>query len=810
METLLQDIRYGWRMLAKSPGFAAIAVITLALGIGANTAIVSVIDAMLFHALPYRAPAGLVHLWETRPQREFTQMEASYPNLEEWRRSNHVFSDLAGYTGMNLSLTGHGTPQRLFAGRVTANFFDVLGVSPFLGRGFRPGEDAPNAARIALLTYGLWQQQFGGDTGVVGRPLTLNGEPYTIVGVLPPEFQFAKRGNAQLWVPLNPNPDEISRRTRHWENVIGRLRPGVTIEQAQAEMTHLAQRLAAEYPDASAGGGIRVVPLQEEIVGPVRPVLMALLGAVGLVLLIACVNVANLLLARAQSRQKEIAVRLALGATRGRLLRQVLTESLLLALLGGGLGLIAARWGVQVILARISGQILTQAPYLRASSLNVGVLAFTLAISLVTGIVFGIVPALQATGLSLQTSLTTGVRTTGGAAHHRLRNGLVVGEIALSLVLLTGAGLLMKSLVRLLQVDLGFQAENLLTAEISAPPARYSDRQHNQNLVRQLLDQVQGLPGVRASALIDITPLKGGDTLSFTVQGRPAPPPGLNPEANTRDVSSSYFQVMEIPLLRGRFFTDQDRADSPPVLVINQTLAEKIFPGQDAVGKRLVFSFRTPPLVAEIVGVVGDEKLGALDQKATPVLYSPTLQSNDTDLTLVVRSDLDPPNLTAGIRTEVAGIDPDVVVNSAVTVKKIIADSPAVFLRRFPALLIGAFAGLAVLLSTIGIYGVLSYLVAQRTREIGVRMALGARPAQILRMLLNHGLGLGAIGIALGLLAAMGAAHGLAGLLFGVKPDDPAVFGSVAALIAAVVLAACLVPARRAAKVDPMVTLRYE
>jgi len=321
---------------------------------------------------------------------------------------------------------------------------------------------------------------------------------------------------------------------------------------------------------------------------------------------------------------------------------------------------------------------------------------------------------------------------------------------------------------------------------------------------------VQGLPGVRASALIDITPLKGGDTLSFTVQGRPAPPPGLNPEANTRDVSSSYFQVMEIPLLRGRFFTDQDRADSPPVLVINQTLAEKIFPGQDAVGKRLVFSFRTPPLVAEIVGVVGDEKLGALDQKATPVLYSPTLQSNDTDLTLVVRSDLDPPNLTAGIRTEVAGIDPDVVVNSAVTVKKIIADSPAVFLRRFPALLIGAFAGLAVLLSTIGIYGVLSYLVAQRTREIGVRMALGARPAQILRMLLNHGLGLGAIGIALGLLAAMGAAHGLAGLLFGVKPDDPAVFGAVAALIAAVVLAACLVPARRAAKVDPMVTLRYE
>jgi len=810
METLVQDIRYGWRMLIKSPGFAAVAVITLALGIGANTAIVSMIGAALFHALPYRSAAGLVHLWETRPQHEFTQMEASYPNLAEWRASNHVFSGLAGYTGKNFSLTGHGTPQRLFAGRVTANFFDLLGVSPVLGRSFRAGEDDPSAARVVLLTYGLWQAQFGGDAGVIGQALTLDGEAYAVVGVLPREFQFAKRGSAQLWVPLNPNPDEISRRTRHWENVIGRLRPDVTIEQAQAEMTRLAQRLAAEYPDANTGGGIRVVPLQEEIVGPVQPVLLALLGAVGLVLLIACVNVANLLLARAQGRQKEIAVRLALGATRWRLLRQVLTESVILALLGGGLGLMGARWGVEFIISCVPAQLLAQAPYLRASSLNLAVLGFTAAISLVTGIVFGIVPALRASALNLQTALTEGTRATGAGAEHRLRNVLVVGEIALSLVLLTSAGLLMKSLVRLLQVDPGFQAENLLTVEISAPPARYSDQQRNQNLVRQLVDGVQNLPGVRGAALIDITPIRGGNTLSFTVEGRPALPPGQHPEANTRDVSSGYFHVMEIPLLRGRFFNDQDRADAPPRLLINKTLADKTFPGEDAVGKRLVFSFMTPPLITEIVGVVGDEKLGSLDQKTTSVVYSPSLQSNDTNLTLVVRSNLDPQNLTTAIRTEVARLDPDVVVNSAVTVKKIIADSPSVFVRRFPALLIGAFAGLAVLLSAIGIYGVLSYLVAQRTREIGVRMALGARPVQILHMLLNQGLGLAAIGIVVGLLAAVGAVHLLTDLLFGVNPNDPWVFATVAVLIAVVVLAACLVPARRATKIDPMVALRYE
>ena len=810
METLLQDIRYGWRMLARNPGFTAIAVFTLAIGIGANTAIFSVINVAMFHALPYRDPERLVHLWETRPEHEFTQMEASRPNLLEWQASNHVFSGLAGYTGMNLSLTGRGTPQRVYAARVTSNFFDLLGITLAIGRAFRPDEDRPGGERIVLLSYGFWESQFGGDPQVVGQMLTLSGEAYTVVGVLPREFQFAKRGQAQVWVPLNPNPGESARRSFHWVNVIGRLRPEVTVAQAQAEMTRLAQRLAAEYPDTNRGGDVRVVPLHEEIVGPVQPVLFALLGAVGMVLLIACVNVANLLLARAKTRQKEVAIRLALGATQWRLLRLVLTESVILSLCGGALGLVWARWGVNLIMARIPAQVMTQMPYLRGLSLNLGVLEFTLAISLLTGIVFGLVPAMQASRWDLQDSLKEGTRTAGGSAQRRLRNALVVSEIALSLVLLAGAGLLMKSLVRLLEVNPGFETQNLLAAEISAPDARYSDQQRNEIFLSQLLDRVGSIPGVRGAGLIDVTPLHGGGTTGFAVEGRPAPAPGEAPEANTRDVSPNYFSVMGIPLIRGRFFTDQDRSGSPLVLIVNKNLADKVFPGQDAIGHRFIFIFDSHPTAAEIVGVVGDEKLGSLDQRTTPVLYSSSFQTNDTELTLVVRANGDPANVTAAVRAEVASLDPNVLVNSAITLKTIIEDSPSVFMRRFPALLVGAFAGLAVLLSAIGIYGVLSYLVTQRTREIGVRMALGAQRSSILRLLLSEGMRLAALGIAIGLVAAAGATRLLATLLFGVLPTDPYVLLTVTGLIAVVTLAACSIPARRAMKVDPMVALRYE
>jgi putative ABC transport system permease protein len=810
VETFLQDIRYGWRALAKSPGFAVVAVLTLAIGIGANTAIFTVVNAAVFHSLPYRDPERLVHLWETRPAHEFAQMEASRPNLLEWQSSNHVFSALAGYTGVDFSLTGRGAPRRMYAGRVTANFFDVLGVQPILGRGFQGDEDRPGGARIALLSYGLWVSQFGSDPGILGQTLVLNGESYTVTGVLPREFQFAKRGRAELWVPLNPTGGEVTRRTYHWVNVIGRLQPGVTINQAQSEMSRIAQRLAAEYPDANAGGDIWVVPLHEEIVGPVQPLLFALLGAVGLVLLIACVNVANLLLARAEVRQKEIAVRLALGATRLRLLRHVLTESCILALAGGALGLLWAQWGVNLILARLPGVVLSRMPYLRGLSPDLGVLGFTFGISLLTGILFGMVPALQSTRLDLQDALKEGSRAVAGSGQHRLRNALVISEIAVSLVLLTGAGLLMKSLVNLLNVNPGFETQNLLAIPVSAPPGRYSDQQRNTAFLQQLLQQTRSVAGVRSTAVIDTMPLMGGGTVEFSVEGRPSPAPGQFPEANTRDVSPDYFQVMGIPLLRGRFFKEQDKSGTPLVLIINKTLADKLFPDNDAVGHRFVFVFDSHPMAAEIVGVVGDEQLGPLDKALTPVLYSSSFQSNDTDVTLLVRTTADPGSMTAAVRAQVANLDRDVLVGSAETLRHVIADSPSVFMRRFPALLIGVFATLAVLLSAVGIYGVLSYLVTQRTREIGVRMALGAQRGNILRLLLGEGLRLAVLGIAIGLVAAVCATRLLSRLLFGVLPTDPAILLAVTGLIAIVTLAACAIPARRAIKVDPMVALRYE
>ena len=816
METLLQDIQYGFRQLRKTPGFTVVAVLTLALGIGANSAIFTVIDAAMFHALPFESPERLVHLWETRPDREFTQMEASRPNLLYWQESNHVFSGMAGYSGMPLSLLGRGVPKRLPAVRVTSNFFDVLGVQPYLGRTFQPGEDRPHGDPIAIISYGLWQTEFGADPKILGQALNISGQSYTVVGVLPAQFQFAKRGDAQLWIPLNPgaglsagSPGEADRRTFHWINMIARLKPSITLAQAQAEMTSLAKRLAAQYPATNAGGDLRVLSLQDEIVGPVRPALLALLAAVGLVLLIACVNVANLLLARAKARQREIAVRLALGATRWRLLRQMLTESTILALIGGLLGLVWAKWGVSLIIAQIPGKVLAQMPYLRGLSLNAGVVEFTFVASILTGIAFGVLPALQTSSSNPQEALAEGGRTMGGTAHHRLRNALVISEIALSSVLLIGAGLLMKSLNRLLHVDVGYQTESLLAAEISTPAAAYSDQKRNEILTHQILERAQNMPGVRSAALIDITPLKGGNTAHFTVQGRPAPAPDQLPQANTRDVSPNYFRVMGIPLQQGRFFSDHDGPDAPLVMLINKTLADRFFPGQDPVGQHLVFSFGTPQVI-EIIGVVGDEKLGAPDKVTTPVIYSSTFQSNDTDLTLLLRSTADPQSLTTALRLTVNEIDPAILVNSAITVHKILADLPSVFIRRLPALLVGIFAALALLLAAIGLYGVLSYLVTQRTREIGVRMALGAQRRDIVRLLLAEGTRLAAVGIVIGLIAAVGFSRLMMGLLFGVRPTDPLVLLSVTGLILIVAVAACGLPASRASTVDPVVALRYE
>jgi putative ABC transport system permease protein len=807
--TLLQDLRFGFRMLVKRPGFAIVTIVTLALGIGANSAIFTVVNAALLRPLPYREPGRLVHLWETTPREQFNEREASYPDYLDWKANNQVFEDVAGYTRRSFSLTGRETPERLEGAAVTDNFLQVLGVEPILGRAFRKGEDLPGAERLVLLSYGLWQRRFGGDPNIVGQTLALNGESYAVIGVLPESFQFAPAGTPELWATLNPNDGQVSRRFMHWLNIIARLKPGVSVAQAQAGMGSVAQAIAQGDPQSHTGTAIKVVSLHEQIVGNVRPILLVLLGAVCFVLLIACANVANLLLARSAARQKEIAIRTALGAGRWRLIRQLLTESLLLAGLGGAFGLILAQWGVDLLVARIPASQVKTMPYLQGLTIDSRVLIFTVLVSLVTGLVFGLAPALQSSRLNLQESLKEGGKTSAAPARGRLRNLLVVAEIALALVLLVGAGLMLKSLVRLLSVDPGFNADNLLTMRVLLPIAKYPENAQVATFHQQLIERVESLPGVKGVGSVNILPLLGGNTATFVPEGRPAPPPGQEVESNIRNVNSSYFRVMNVPLIRGRYFTDQDTDKTPPVLIINQTAANRFFPGEDPVGRRLIYpKIELPPF--EIVGVVGDEKVTGLDKAVTPVIYGPFLQSPNGSISLVVRTDGDPNSIVRAVRSEIQQLDPDLPVFDVRTMGQIIDNAPSTFLRRYPAFLIGVFAGVALLLAMVGIYGVISYSVTQRTHEIGVRMALGARQGDIFKMVLGQGLILTLVGTACGLLAALALTRFLSSLLFNVSANDPLTYIAVSLPLIAVALLACYIPARRATRVDPMVALRYE
>ena len=809
MGNLLQDLRYGFRVLLKKPGFTVVAILTLALGVGANTAIFTVVDAALLRPLPYKEPARLVHLWETTPRQQFSEREASYPDYLDWKGNNQVFEDLAGYTRRSFTLTGIDAPDRLQGAAVTDNFFQVLGVEPIMGRSFRKGEDQPGAERLVILSHGLWQRRFGADPNVVGRSLTLNGDSYTVAGILPKDFQFAPAGAVELWTPLNPNPDQMTRRFMHWLNVIARLKLGVSREQAQAGMAPIARAIEQEYSESHAGTGIKAVSLHEQIVGKVKPILLVLLGAVCFVLLIACANVANLLLARSAARRKEIAIRTALGASRWRLIRQLLTESVALALLGGAAGLLLAQWGVGLLVAGIPESQLVSMPYLRGLDINGWVLLFTFAVSLLTGLVFGLAPALQASKLNLQESLKDGGKTSAVQTRQRLRNLLVVSEIALALVLLVGAGLMMKSLVRLLAVDPGFNPDNLLTMRVLLPMNKYAEEAKLIAFHQQLISRVENLPGVKGVGSVNILPLLGGNTATFIAEGRPAPPPGEEAESNIRDVNSSYFAVMGVPLVSGRYFTDQDKQDAPPVVIINQTLAARLFPGEDAVGHRLLYTkLPLPPF--EIVGVVRDEKVTGLDSATTPVVYGPYLQGPNNSISLVVRTSTDPNSMAAAVRGEIQALDPDLPVFDVRTMEQIIDTSPSAFLRRYPAFLIGVFAAVGLLLAMVGIYGVISYSVSQRTHEIGVRMALGARRRDIFKMIVGQGLILTLVGVACGIVAALVLTRFLSSLLFGVSATDPLTYVVVSLPLVLVALAACYIPARKATKVDPMVALRYE
>ena len=807
MNTLVKDVRFAVRGLLKHRAFTAIAVVTLALGIGGSTSIFTVVNAALLQGLPYKSPDRLYHVWEQVPRQEFPKREFSYPDYQDYQQNN-VFEGLAAYTGGGVILTGLGESESLAGPRVSANFFSVLGVDPILGRTFQAGEDQQGGPKVTVLTYGLWQRRFGGDPGVIGRALTINGENYTVIGVLPQSFQFALRNN-DLWLPYQPTQNQLTRRYTHGTNLIGRLKPGVGPTQAVADLNVIANRIEQQHHDSHAGITARIVPLQEEIVGSVKPILLVLLAAVGFVLLIACANVASLLLTRSLSRQKEVAIRAALGASRLRVVRQLLTESILLSLVGGAAGLLIAYWGVPALVSAIPQQQLIAMPFLRDLEIDTGILTFSFGLSLLTGLVFGLAPALQSSRLDLNEVLKEGGRHASATASHRLRSAMVVTEIALAVVLLVGAGLMMKSLLRLLQTDVGFRTENILTMSVILPPAKYMEANQQINFNDQLRERVKSLPGVSGAGTVNILPLNSGNTTRFYVDGDPVPPPGQEIEANIRTASDDYFKTLGIPLLAGRTFDTRDTADTPVGVIINKTIADRVFAERDPIGQRLRYpSVQVDPIT--VVGVVGDVKITGLDEAVKPVLYYSFRQGPSTFANLVARTTSDPNLLANTIRGEVRNLEPDAAILNVRTMDEMISQTRASFMRRFPALLISIFAGVALLLASIGIYGVVSYSVSQQTHYIGVRMALGARPVDILKMVLKQGLFLALLGVGIGVLAALGLMRLLSTLLYQVSTNDVTTFAIVTGALFVVALLACYLPARRATKVDPLVALRYE
>jgi putative ABC transport system permease protein len=803
LETLWQDLRYGLRQLRRNPGFTIVAVLTLALGIGANTAIFSVINAILIRPLPYPEANCLVTVWETHP--DIPKLQAAVADYLDWRKQGRDFSQLAAYScrgcwgGANAILTGAGNPEQLEATLVSANLFATLGAKPILGRTFLPGEDLPGKEPSVILSNELWQRHFNSSRDIVGRSIVLSGKSYTVVGVMASGFRFPVW--ADLWVPLGlVNPVEFTNRKHHLLDVVGRLSAGVGIEQAQSSLQTVARRLEAQYPATNRNIGVEIIPLQDELVGNLRAVLLTLWGAVGLVLLIACANVANLLLTRAAGRKKEMAVRSALGAGRARVARQLLTESVLLALIGGALGLFVAGWSLDLLRAFSSSHLL-RGP---AIHIDVRVLLFALAVSVLTGILFGLAPAFQNSGVDLNRSLKESGRQMGTGDGSGVRRFLVVAEIALALIVLVGAGLVMESFYRLTRADLGFNPDHVLTLEISLPYAKYNTQQ-TAAFYQNLLRSVSALPGVRLAGTTDVIPLTSDlDRTRFAVEGAPAPEPGNFPVCQTRAVSPDYFRVMQIPLIKGRYFTEADFRKSR--IIINETMARRFFPHQDPVGREILMGVLDPnPAKIPIVGVVADSRDIQPYADAQPEIYWPFVNSLDN---LVIRTSTEPMGLATPVRNAVLAIDKDQPTYDIRTMDQILSESLAP--RRFSMLLLDGFAALALLLAAIGTYSVISFSVEHRTHEIGIRMALGAERRDVLGMVIGQGLKLVLTGVAIGVAGALALTRFLSSLLYGVKPTDPLTFIAVSLILIVVALLACYIPARRAAKVDPMVALRYE
>jgi putative ABC transport system permease protein len=805
MESFIQDLKYGFRMLVKSPGFTAVAVVALALGIGANTAIFSVVNAVLLRSMPYRNADKIVLIWSKDVSHGEVRDQVSATDTDDLRKRSHSFVEVATFSDWTPILSGGDQPERIYGTQVGDGFFKVMDAQPLLGRVFLPEEQIEGKDQVVVLSYGLWRRRFGGDPGIVGRSITLSTRPHVVVGIMPASFRplpstLVKDG--ELYRPVAEPHDDTQRASRHLR-AIARLEPEVSLRQAQAELDTLGKQFAAEFPQQDSNIGFRAVTLFEDTFGDVRPILVILLGAVVLVLLIACANVANLLLARSTARQKEIAIRMALGAGRTRLVRQMLTESLALASLGGAVGVMLAMWSTSAINA-FSPKVM---PQLGTVDLDARVLAFAAVVSVATGIVFGLAPALQLSALTVNETLKEGGRTSlaGGS---RLRSVLVASEIAMALVLLIGAGLLLKSFQRLLAVHPGFATENRVVMNVWLPYAKYNKADTQVPFFRELVRRVEALPGVRAAGIVSTFPMTNFDRRGFRVEGRQYAP-GRTEEADAYMVNPDYLGAMGIPLLRGRNFTEQDDSKAQQVVIVGQIMAQRLWPGQDAVGKRILLPGRNDEFRAKtVIGVVGDVKQYTLDRQTSMELYFPYGQESTSAMTLVVHTNGDAMRVVPAVRDEVRALDPDQAIFRVQTLAEIVADTVAS--RRVSMLLIGLFAAIALVLGAVGIYGVVSYGVTQRTHEIGIRMALGARPSDVLRLVVGQGSALAATGIAVGLVVAFAVTRVLTTMLFAVSATDPFTFASVALLLGAVALLASYIPARRATRVDPMVALRYE
>jgi putative ABC transport system permease protein len=808
MSGLNHDLRYGLRQLRKSPGFTAVAVITLALGIGANTAIFSVVNAVLLRPLGYKDPNRLVRVWHVPPPKSFpgmTRFAASAANYVDWEKQNQTFDHMAIISYRGFDLTGGDRPEQVDATAVSSDFFTTLGVQPILGRTLLPEEDQPGRSHVVVLSYRLWQERFGANRDIVGHDISLDGTSYLVAGVMPASFRFPDF--AQMWTPMAWTDQERAVRGEHHYMVIARLKPGVELKQAQADMNTISAQLAQTYPEDDKGWGAVVVPLHDDLVADVRPALLVLLGAVAFILLIACVNVANLALAKTFSRQKEIGIRTALGATAARILRQILTESVLLAVAGGALGLAFAHFGVLLIMAFLADKL----PPTIDVGLDSQVLWFTLVVSLATGIVAGILPALRLTRRDVNESLKQGLgRTDADSSGHWTRSILVVSEVALSLMLLVGAGLMIRSFQKLRSVNGGFDSHNVLTMTAMISRAKFSSPLQESSFFERVLQRVRALPGVEAAGVIDDLPLnQQGSHQPIAIEGRPPLPMSEQPEVDVRVASAGYMRALRIPILRGRDINDSDAAGRPAVVVISESMAQQFWPDEDPLGKRLKLTF-SPDMVREVVGVVGDVKIDSLDQsRPGAMLYSPLAQeSGSFPMSLVVRSAAGTAGMVTAVSNAVHEVDKDIPLRDIMAMDDVVANS--VSQQRFNMLLLGAFAGLALLLAAVGIYSVLSYTVKRSVREIGIRLALGARLGDVLRKVVFEGMKPTLIGVIVGAAGALALGRFLSSLIYGVKPADPVTFMAVAILLAAVALLASIVPAYRATKVDPMVALRYE